>query len=84
MFPGEVHTNLHSHERDRMPDWWRAKDAIPPEVVAEAVVAGVEADRREVFVPGQVRLLGLNSVAPSLVDRLLAVLRGGAAAPRRY
>jgi hypothetical protein len=52
--------------------------------VAEAIVHAVLEDRREVHVPGQVRLLGLNDIAPGLVDRLLTLIRGGAAAPRRY
>lgn len=84
VFPGEVRTSLHAHERERLPDWFRPSDAIPPELVAEAIVDGVSKDRREVHVPGQVRLLGLNDLAPGLVDRLLAWIRGGAAAPRRY
>jgi NADP-dependent 3-hydroxy acid dehydrogenase YdfG len=84
IYPGEVATSLHAHEREKMPDWWRAGDAIPPEVVAEAVVSAIAEDRREVHVPQQVRLLGLNGVAPGIVDRLLAMIRGGSAAPRRY
>lgn len=84
VYPGEVKTSLHAHELERMPDWYRPSDAIPPEVVAEAIVHGVLEDRREVHVPGQVRLLGLNDIAPGLVDRLLTLIRGGAAAPRRY
>jgi short-subunit dehydrogenase len=84
VFPGEVRTSLHAHEMDRRPDWYRPGDAIPPEIVAEAIVRGIEQDRREVHVPGQVRLLALNDLAPGLIDRLLALLRGGAAAPRRY
>jgi len=84
VYPGEVKTSLHAHEMERMPDWYRPSDAIPPEVVAEAIVHGVLEDRREVHVPGQVRLLGLNDIAPGLVDRLLILIRGGAAAPRRY
>lgn len=84
IYPGEVKTSLHAHEHERMPDWYRPTDAIPPELVADAIVDAVDQDRRETFVPGQVRLLGLNGVAPSLVDRLLAVVRGGSAAPRRY
>jgi short-subunit dehydrogenase len=84
VFPGEIHTSLHDHERDRMPDWYKSKNAIGPEVVADAVLAAVEADRREVHVPRQVRLLGLNDLFPGLVDRLLVLLRGGASAPRRY
>jgi short-subunit dehydrogenase len=83
-YPGEVRTSLHSHEQDRMPDWFRHTDAIPAEVVAEAILRGVTEDRREVHVPGQVRLLGLNALTPGLVDRLLTLIRGGAAAPRRY
>ena len=67
-----------------MPDWFRHSDAIPAEVVAGAIVRAVIEDRREVHVPGQVRLLGLNDLAPGLVDRLLTLVRGGAAAPRRY
>ncbi|MSO40668.1 MAG: SDR family oxidoreductase [Solirubrobacterales bacterium] len=84
VYPGEVRTSLHAHERQKMPDWFRPGDAIPPEVVSEAIVDGVNRDRREVHVPGNVRLLGLNSLAPGLVDRLLTLLRGGGAAPRRY
>ncbi len=84
VYPGEVKTSLHAHELERMPDWYRPSDAIPPEVVAEAIVHGVLEDRRVVHVPGQVRLLGLNDIAPGLVDRLLTLIRGGAAAPRRY
>jgi 3-oxoacyl-[acyl-carrier protein] reductase len=84
IYPGGVRTSLHAHERDRIPDWARPGRSIQPEVVAEAIVHGVITDRREVHVPGQVRLLGLNALAPGLVDRLLAVLRGGSAAPRRY
>jgi short-subunit dehydrogenase len=84
VFPGEVATDLHAHERESTPDWLKPGSAIPAETVADAILAAVEADRREVHVPGNVRLLGLNSLAPGLVDRLLAALRGGAAAPRRY
>jgi NADP-dependent 3-hydroxy acid dehydrogenase YdfG len=84
VFPGEVETALHAHEPERIPDWLRRGDAIAPETVAEAIVAAVLADRRQVHVPPAVRLLGLNSLAPGLVDRLVAMVRGGSAAPRRY
>jgi short-subunit dehydrogenase len=84
VYPGEVQTSLHAHEGERMPDWYRASDAIPPELVGREIVEAIEGDRRELHVPSQVRLLGLNSLAPGLVDRLLAMLRGGSAAPRRY
>jgi 3-oxoacyl-[acyl-carrier protein] reductase len=83
IFPGEVATSLHA-EAEQLPDWRNSHDAIPPELVAEATLEAIEEDRREVYIPAQVRMLGLNGIAPGLVDRLLAAIRGGAAAPRRY
>jgi short-subunit dehydrogenase len=84
VFPGEVRTALHDHEKHRMPDWYKSKNAVSAETVAQAVTSGIEADRREVHVPKQVRLLGLNDLFPGLVDRMLVLLRGGSSAPRRY
>ena len=83
VFPGEVSTEIHA-EADRLPDWRQSDREIAAADVAEATLAAVEADRREVHIPRQVRLLALNDLAPGLVDRLLASVRGGAAAPRRY
>jgi short-subunit dehydrogenase len=83
VYPGEVRTDLHAHELERMPDWYRRDDAIKPELVADAIVRAVEEDRRSVVVPPIVRALGLNSIAPRLTDRILATLRGPTAAPRR-
>ena len=84
VMPGSVSTDLHSHEQERMPDWWRRGEKIEADEVATAIIDGVTRDRREVHVPANVRLLGINDLAPSLVDRLLTLLRGGSAAPRRY
>jgi short-subunit dehydrogenase len=81
VLPGEVKTALHAHDRDQMPAWYDSEGAIPPSKVAEALIAGVEANRRIVSVPKKVRLLGLNGVAPGLVDRIIARLRGRTAAP---
>ena len=83
VFPGEIATELHAHQRDRLPDWRANDDELPASELAAAIIAGVEADRRAVFLPREVRLLGLNGVAPRLLDRLLAAVRGGSAAPRR-
>jgi short-subunit dehydrogenase len=83
VFPGEIATDLHAHEREQMPDWYRGDDAIPPEKVAAAIVRAVEEDRRVAYVPPIVRALGLNGLAPRLADRLLATIRGATAAPRR-
>jgi short-subunit dehydrogenase len=81
VFPGEIDTDLHAHERDRMPAWYGARKASP-ERLADVVIAAVEADRRTVAYPREVALLGLNGLAPGLTDRILRRLRGRAAAPR--
>src|SRR4051794_34832696 len=83
IFPGEVATDLHSHQRDRLPDWRSNDEEMDPADLAAAILAAVDDDRRNVYAPSAVRLLGLNGVAPKLTDRLLAAVRGGAAAPRR-
>ncbi|MGZ5308068.1 MAG: SDR family NAD(P)-dependent oxidoreductase [Solirubrobacterales bacterium] len=83
VFPGEVATSLHD-EATQLPDWRNSKDAIPPELVASATIEAIEEDRRELHIPASVRLLAINDIAPGLLDRMLALVRGGAAAPRRY
>lgn len=83
VFPGEVQTHLHAHERELLPDWRSNDEELPPERLAEAILAGVEKDQRAVYMPGIVRLLGINGIAPRLTDRILAAIRGGSAAPRR-
>ena len=70
VFPGEVATSLHDHERDKLPDWRRDENTIPPDEVAEAIVDAIEHDRREVHVPAPCGALGLNGLAPRLTDRL--------------
>ena len=82
-FPGETKTDLHAHERDRMPDWHRGDSAVEPEQVAAEIIAAVEADRRAVYTPAIIRALGLNGLAPRLSDRILKTLRGDTIAPRR-
>jgi short-subunit dehydrogenase len=83
VYPGEVATDLHGHQRERLPDWRRNDEEMPPERVAEEILRAIEDDRRELHIPRIVRLLGLNGIAPRLVDELLARLRGRTAAPRR-
>ena len=83
VFPGEVETALHDHQRDKLPDWRRDENTISAEQVAEAIIEVVEHDRRAAHVPGAVRALGLNWIAPRLTDRLVAAMRGPTAAPRR-
>ena len=84
VFPGEVATSLHDHERDALPDWWDVDGAIPASELAAAALAGVERDARSVFHPRPLRLLmALHGLSPRLTDRVLRALRGSAAAPRR-
>jgi 3-oxoacyl-[acyl-carrier protein] reductase len=81
VFPGEIATRLHAHEEATMPAWYDGRRADPAEL-ARLVLDAVEADRRDVVYPRQIRLLGLDGIAPRAVDRLLARLRGSSAAPR--
>jgi len=83
VFPGEVDSALHDHQRDRLPDWRRNDNTIPAAQAAADIVDAIEADRREVHTPKAVKLLGLNGIAPRLTDNLIARARGATAAPRR-
>jgi short-subunit dehydrogenase len=83
VFPGEIATHLHDHEKATMPAWYHADDAADPAALAAAVLSGIERDARSVAYPRQVRLLGLNGIAPRAVDTLLRRLRGETVAPRR-
>ena len=83
VFPGEVETALHDHQRERLPDWRRDENTISADRVAEDIIAAVEADRREVHAPKAVKVLGLNGLAPRLTDEIVARVRGRTAAPRR-
>ena len=83
VFPGEVETELHDHQPGSIPDWRRGDEALPPDHVAREMIAAVEADQANLYLPAATRLLGLNGLAPRTTDRLLRRVRGPAAAPRR-
>lgn len=85
VFPGEIATSLHEHEKDRMPDWYRGgSDAAAPSELAAKIIEAVEKDRRAVYHPPIVRAIQvLNNVSPRASDALLRRLRGESAAPRR-
>lgn len=85
VYPGEIATSLHDHEKERMPAWYRGgPDAAPAHELAKAVVKAVDADSRALAYPPIVRLLGiLNNTAPRLGDAFLRRLRGPSAAPRK-
>ncbi len=84
VYPGEIDTHLHDHEKEALPDWYRGgTSAADPRGLAAAVLRAVEKDQRAVSYPPVVRLLGLNGIAPRLTDAIVRRLRGGTAAPRR-
>jgi NADP-dependent 3-hydroxy acid dehydrogenase YdfG len=84
VFPGEIRSQLHAHERDRMPDWYRSDEAADPDELAKRVVDAVERDRRAVAYPPIVRVLGVvHGISPGLSDFMLRTLRGRSAAPRK-
>lgn len=85
VYPGEIATSLHDHEKETMPDWYRGgPDAASPDELATRVLAAVERDARSVHYPPIVRALGIvHGLSPRLGDALLRTLRGDTAAPRR-
>ena len=85
VYPGEIATHLHDHEKDRMPDWYRGgPDAAPADELAHRIIDAIESDARSLHYPPLVRLLqAAHNVSPKASDALLRRLRGGTAAPRR-
>jgi short-subunit dehydrogenase len=84
VYPGEVESHLHDHEKATMPDWYQGSEkAAPAEPLARAVVKAVEEDERAVYYPPLVRALRVvHGISPKLADRMLKTMRGGTAAPR--
>ena len=83
VFPGEIRSQLHAHERDGMPRWYRSEDAADPDELAKRVVDAVEHDRRAVHYPPIVRVLRVvHGISPRASDAMLRALRGRSAAPR--
>jgi short-subunit dehydrogenase len=82
VYPGQIRSALHDHEKERMPDWYDLERSVAPEPLAKAVVEAVEGDRREVFYPSNVRLLRIvHGIRPSLADALLRRIMHRSAAP---
>jgi short-subunit dehydrogenase len=82
VYPGQIKSALHDHEKERMPDWYDLDRSVPAEPLANAVVEAVERDRREVFYPPNVRLLRIaHGIDPRLADRLLRRIMHRSAAP---
>lgn len=85
VYPTEIATSLHDHERSRMPDWYRGgSDAKPPDSLAARIIRAVERDRRDLYWRAPVKGMGvLNGISPRMADAVLRRLRGASAAPRR-
>ena len=85
VYPGEIATSLHDHEKDTMPAWYRGgPQAASPDALAEKVIAGVERDASSVYYPPVVRMLSIvHGLSPRFGDLMLRTLRGQSAAPRR-
>lgn len=84
VMPGELETHLHDHQRAELPAWRQDKYAMPARPLAERVVEAVVADAEQVFYPGSIKMLRrIHGLSPKLADRMLRMLRGKAAAPRR-
>jgi short-subunit dehydrogenase len=84
VFPGEIATHLHDHEKGSLPPWYHGGErAVDAGRLAAAVLRAVERDRRALSYPPFIRLLGLNGLSPRLADAILRRLRGESAAPRR-
>lgn len=84
VYPGEIETNLHDHQPDKLPTWRKGGHEADVDACARAIAAGVEADKRGVYFPREVRLLQtIHGISPRLADFMLRRLRGPSAAPRR-
>jgi short-subunit dehydrogenase len=82
VYPGQIKSSLHAHEKDRMPEWYKLERGAEPAPLAQAVVEAVEKDKREVFYPPNVRLLRIvHGMQPTLADRMLRRMMHRSAAP---
>jgi len=85
VYPGEIATSLHAHQRSRMPDWYRGgEQGASAGELAVRVIRAVEHDRRDLYWKAPVRGMGLlQGLSPRLADAALRRLRGTSAAPRK-
>jgi uncharacterized protein len=85
VYPGEIATALHDHEKERLPPWYRGGErAAPADALAARIVRAIDNDERAVHFPPLVRALGIaHGLSPKASDALLRRLRGESAAPRR-
>ena len=83
VYPGEIRSEIHAHERDSLPTWRTVADEADPDALAARVVEAVENRERAVYYPPLVQALrGAHGLSPRLADLALRRLRGITAAPR--
>src|SRR4051812_24531856 len=51
VFPGEIRSHLHDHDKAAMPAWYQYDNAADPDELAKRVVDAVEKDQRSVLYP---------------------------------
>jgi short-subunit dehydrogenase len=84
VMPGELQTHLHDHQRDELPAWRQDKYALPARPLAERVVEAVKRDEPELYYPRSIKALRVfQGASPRFADRILRMMRGKAAAPRK-
>ncbi|MEJ7750316.1 MAG: SDR family NAD(P)-dependent oxidoreductase [Thermoleophilaceae bacterium] len=84
VYPGEIKSHLHDHERETMPAWYRKNNAADAGGLVAKIIEGVEQDKRGVYHPPIVRLLRIvHGISPRAGDLMLRGLRGKSAAPRQ-
>lgn len=84
VYPGEISTDIHAHERDSLPTWRTIAEEADPAELAAKVIEAVEKRERALYYPPLVQVLrGAHGLSPRLADLALRRLRGVTAAPRR-
>ncbi len=84
VYPGEVKSELHAHEIERMPPWRKNDEEAPAEPLARDILTAVRKEQRAVNYPGVVRILRIaHGISPKVSDIFLRRLRGASAAPRK-
>ena len=84
VYPGEIATEIHAHERDSLPTWRTIAEEADADQLARRVLAAIEGKERAVYYPPFVRALrGAHGLSPRVADFVLRRLRGITAAPRR-
>jgi 3-oxoacyl-[acyl-carrier protein] reductase len=84
VYPGEIATEIHAHERGSLPTWRTVAEEADADALAGRVLAAIENQDRAVYYPPFVQALrGAHGLSPRVADFALRRMRGITAAPRR-